>query len=363
MTFEWHEQSIYEFLLHQLVYKPLTGRIWWYGGLSKDPAVREASLPQETVDIQQLKRRSWRSSKRRLSPSAQNTTPSESDEWEELAESPSSDDATDTLSFTWLGQSTCIVQIDGITILTDPVFTDKPIAHWLAPSRLRETPISLQELMEADIIDICIVSHDHFDHASEEAVQQLGNKALWVCPQDLSHFFVSNGVHPSRVIEMTWWDERTVNVPGADVILQLACTPAQHWSGRGLRDVNQSLWAGFIVKSVRTGKSFFHCGDTGYSKGRWFSAQRCRGCRLTVLSLDLYEAVGRIYAPITVAAIPVGSYSPVWYMKNFHTTPKGAVRIHRQLGIQQSVAVHWVSVGNNVKQASQLTTTMIRAHG
>ena len=263
VTFEWHEQSIYEFLIHQLIWKPLTGRLWWNFGLSSDPDERAEALPTQAVDIELLKSRSWRHRKVVAGSSTSATSPAASEDWERVE--PNADLSNDPITLTWLGQSTCIVQVDGLTILTDPVFTDRPMEVPGAPKRLRPSPITLQELIGADVLDVCCISHDHPDHLSDEAVRALAKEVIFICPIGIRQFFTSRGVPSHNLHELTWWEERSIRLSGGS--LHVACTPAQHWSGRSLRDVNQSLWAGFILKSEESGRSLFHCGDTGYSSG------------------------------------------------------------------------------------------------
>lgn len=354
VTHEWREQTIYEFLFHHLVYRPLTGRTWWRGGLSDDPAVQEAALPVEEVDTALLLRNSARHGQRRSHthtpesgrdgisrPSkpgktqAYGSSSESEDDWEKLDASRTGSPAPDSLTtragqtadnddsdepfemtYTWLGQSTSLVQMGGITLLTDPVFAEQPVESVLAPTRLRPAPLTARQLLdELRLVDIIQISHDHFDHLDEAFVRAVAVAAasaavaagaagadtpeqehayacareiLWVVPLGVKAFLVQRGIADAQVVEMDWWQEETVSVgpPGRRKQLRIACTPAQHWAGRNGLDTNQRLWCGFVTREVPDGqregaaaggqtqpqpqrqpRSFFHAGDSGYSSG------------------------------------------------------------------------------------------------
>ncbi|RKP05009.1 beta-lactamase superfamily domain-containing protein, partial [Thamnocephalis sphaerospora] len=206
-----------------------------------------------------------------------------------------------------LGQSTCLVQLEGVNILTDPVFSRCTINDYIGPKRLRPTPCQLDELQ----VDLVIVSHNHFDHLDANVVQQLSNTVTWVVPLGLRDWFARRGV-----IELDWWQEhRFADYPH----LAITATPLQHWSGRTPFDVNGSLWCGFVVRGAQA--SFFHCGDTGYCAA--------------------FKEIGRRLGPVTLATIPIGSYAPRWYMAHQHIDPDDAVQIHQDLNVHLSVGVHW----------------------
>lgn len=319
--------------------------------MPKDPSIAAATLPVEEPDYVLIRRHSWKSSvlpssSSHIPPSKTHTeTPStplsEEEDWERLEASksgPSSFESAqvaqsvtslpegvrhsyEEMTATWFGQSTTLVQMSGITFLTDPVFSDQPVESVLAPTRLRPTPCSLERLISLNVVDYVLISHNHYDHLDVEVVKQMGNSVTWVIPKGLRHFFVrKNGIKEDKIIEMDWWQEMKLSSPVGEV--NIACTPAQHWSGRTPIDTNKSLWCGFVVKHLDSGKSFFHAGDTGYSS-------------------DLYKSIGQVYAPINLGLIPIGSFSPRWMMSRVHTDPQGSVSIHRDLGIRKSIGVHW----------------------
>lgn len=138
-------------------------------------------------------------------------------------------------SLTWLGQSTCLITIDGLRILTDPVFEH--------PKRLRPPPCLLQDIGK---IDIVLVSHQHFDHLDEKAVEQLGNNVTWYIPLGLRQLFIKKGIE--NVIELDWWQE-IHHKEHPNIVI--ASVPSMHTSHS-----EESLWCSFVVKSQNE-KIFF----------------------------------------------------------------------------------------------------------
>ncbi|KAJ1654419.1 hypothetical protein IWQ61_005654 [Dispira simplex] len=236
------------------------------------------------------------------------------------------------VTVTWMGQSTCYVQLPGLNILTDPIFQNRTVTSWLGPKRLRPVPCQLNQLL----VDIVLVSHNHYDHLEVDCVKALGNSVVWFVPLGLRDWFVRMGVY--RVVEMDWWQYCDLETePNSDYYYRICATPSQHWSGRTLLDSNRSLWSSWFVRrlhrtadptdgqapSVDRG-SFFHCGDTGYYA-------------------PLFRTVRDQLGPVTLAALPIGSYAPRWYMCHQHINPADAVLIHRDLGARRSVGVHWAT--------------------
>eukprot|EP00842_Homolaphlyctis_polyrhiza_P000018 jgi/Hompol1/1016/HPOL_002633-RA len=212
------------------------------------------------------------------------------------------------MTVTWIGQSTCFVQMDGYNILTDPIF--RTIGEWFGPKRIRPSPCALEDLPK---IDIVLVSHNHYDHLDTAVVQKLGNSVTWYVPLGMSSWFASFGV--TNVVELDWWQEHKHQGGPLTII----GTPIQHWSGRHFFDVNLTLWASFVVKGPSA--SFFHCGDTGYCQA--------------------FKEIGKRCGPITFAALPIGSYEPREFMKHQHMDPAEACLVHKDIAASFSLGVHW----------------------
>ncbi|MFN8839221.1 MAG: MBL fold metallo-hydrolase [Burkholderiales bacterium] len=217
------------------------------------------------------------------------------------------------VTVTWIGHATLLLQLGGRTLLLDPVFSERasPSRH-VGPIRRVRLPATLDELPR---IDLVLISHNHYDHLDTETVRRLdaqpGGPPLFVAPLGVDLWLKAEGMR--RIERMDWWD--TLRVDGLELVL----TPAQHWSSRTPWDRNATLWGGFAVKVP--GFTFWYSGDTGYA--------------------PIFGEIGRRLGPIDLAAIPVGSYEPRWFMKDQHVNPEEAVRVMLEVGAREAIGVHW----------------------
>lgn len=87
---------------------------------------------------------------------------------------------------------------------------------------------------------------------------------------------------------------------------------------------------------------FYHSGDTGYRNVPEgiapLSAEEA-----AVPRCPAFARIGERYGPIDLAALPIGAYSPRWFMSSFHVSPEDAVCTHADLRAQRSLAMHWAA--------------------
>ncbi|XP_077400499.1 N-acyl-phosphatidylethanolamine-hydrolyzing phospholipase D isoform X2 [Vanacampus margaritifer] len=220
------------------------------------------------------------------------------------------------LRVTWLGHASVLLEIDGLNILTDPIFSQRasPV-QFVGPKRYRGPPCSVQQLPR---IDAVLISHSHYDHLDAGTVASLnarfGAELRWFVPLGLMDWLAKAGCE--NVMELDWWDENCV--PCHDDVT-FVCTPSQHWSKRNALDDNKSLWASWTV--LGPNHRFFFAGDTGYC--------------------SVFKEIGRRFGPFDLAAIPIGAYLPRDVMKGQHVDPDEAVQIHMDLRAKHSLAIHW----------------------
>jgi N-acyl-phosphatidylethanolamine-hydrolysing phospholipase D len=216
----------------------------------------------------------------------------------------------------WIGHSTFLIRMHGLTILTDPVFSKRasPV-QWAGPKR--STPVALQ-LEQLPPIDVVILSHDHYDHTDLNSLRGIaklksstGQKPVFLSPLGFKKWFAKNDL--PETIEKNWWDSAQVSQ------VRFTATPVQHWGKRGIGDNNSRLWCGWMIESQ--GKKIFFNGDTGYST-------------------DFVQTFER-FGPVDLALIPIGAYDPEWFMKPQHVNPEEAVQIHQDLRAKQSIGMHW----------------------
>ena len=212
----------------------------------------------------------------------------------------------------WIGHSTFLINNGDLTILTDPIFSERASPLTFAgPKRLIKPVIKIKDLPKVDVITI---SHNHYDHLDVNSLRKIQKKfpnvKILVPKGDLKllrNYNLNNG------FEFLWWEAITLNNT------KFIFTPAQHWSARGLRDRNKSLWGSWFIKTEE--KNIFHAGDTGYSD-------------------DFIEIRNRL-GPVDFAMIPIGAYDPQWFMSYSHVNPEEALNIAKDLDAKKSIGMHW----------------------
>ena len=213
---------------------------------------------------------------------------------------------------TWVGHSTVLVQLEGVSFLTDPQWSERASPFSFAGPR-RVTPPGLR-FEDLPPIDFVLVSHDHYDHLDVATVKRLwaAHRPQFLVPLGLKVWFAGLGI--DGVEELDWWESRTVR--GVTVV----CLPTQHWSARTLFDQNQRLWASWAV--IGRERRFYFAGDSGYYA-------------------PIFQEIGRRYGPFDLGAIPVGAYMPRAMMEFSHLTPEEALRVFADIGARRLVAIHW----------------------
>lgn len=211
-------------------------------------------------------------------------------------------------SVTWIGHASLLMQLDGVNVLTDPVFSD----GFFTMKRLAPPGLALPHLPP---IDLCVVSHNHRDHLDEPSVRGLGPEVKYVVPLGLAGWFQRRGL--KQVVELDWWESTEVKARRG--IVRVTLVPAQHWSMRVGIDTNRSLWGGFVIESP-TVRCYF-AGDTGYPSA--------------------FREIGRQFPGIDYALLPIGAYEPRWFMKPQHISPEEAALAFGELGARGLVPMHW----------------------
>ncbi|MCC2677154.1 MAG: hypothetical protein K0R58_4101 [Ramlibacter sp.] len=212
---------------------------------------------------------------------------------------------------TFVNHATVLLQIGPYNLLTDPVWAERvsPFRN-LGPRRVRAAGIALKDLPR---IDVVLLSHNHYDHLDLATLRYLARRDDVHVVTGLGNapLLHANGIR--QVSELDWWQ----SVRHKD--LKIHFTPAQHFSGRGLRDRDMTLWGGLWVQAGDDG--FFFAGDTGYGP-------------------HFREIAERLGSP-RLALLPIGAYEPYWFMGSVHMNPDDAVRAHGDLDPRLSLAIHF----------------------
>jgi L-ascorbate metabolism protein UlaG (beta-lactamase superfamily) len=224
---------------------------------------------------------------------------------------PAAPTAEGEVAATFVGHATYLLRWRGLTVLTDPVWSDRcsPVT-WAGPKRARPPAVAWEDLPPVDLV---LVSHNHYDHLDLVTLERLEAHSRPVIVTGLGNreFLAGHGL--TRVVELDWWQAH--EAPGARVTF----APAVHWSNRGGYGRNATLWGAFMIEAA--GTRVYFGGDTGY--GSHFAETR-----------------RRLGAP-ELALLPIGAYAPRWFMKTMHMNPEEAVRAHHDLGARRSLGLHF----------------------
>ncbi len=216
------------------------------------------------------------------------------------------------LRVTWMGHSTLVLEIDGRRILTDPVFGMRasPVS-FLGPKRFHPVPATIAQLPPLDAV---LLSHDHHDHLDPPSIRALAAlRVPFVTSLGVGARLEQRGVDPRLITELDWGEEHTL--PGGT--LSFTATPAQHFSGRGLRDRNSTLWSSWVIASDR--RRVFFSGDTGLT--------------------DELREIGTRFGPFELSLIEIGAAHPAW--GSIHLGPVNALRAFELLGGGTFLPIHW----------------------
>lgn len=216
------------------------------------------------------------------------------------------------LRMTWLGHSTLLLEIDGVRVLTDPVFGERasPVS-FAGAKRFHPVPATIAQLPQLDAV---LLSHDHYDHLCWSSMQQIARLRVPVVTSlGVGARLERAGVAPELIIELDWWEEYTL--PGG--ALSLTATPAQHFSGRAMTDRNATLWSSWVIATAN--RRLFFSGDSGLTSE--FSTIRER------------------FGPFEVVMLEIGAWNPAW--GDIHLGPANALRAFELLGGGTLLPVHW----------------------
>lgn len=218
---------------------------------------------------------------------------------------------TNQASYTFINHATVLLQVDGLNIITDPMFSERasPVS-FAGPKRHRPPGISLQNLPQVDLI---LLSHNHYDHMDQETLRFLAQRDQPQVITGLGNAELLQDWGFKQVVELDWY--QVFNFKNHEVHF----VPAQHFSARGVFDRNQTLWGGFVFKASR-GYIYF-AGDTGFGE-------------------FIYE-IAKKFQPIVFSLLPIGAYEPRWFMKDMHVNPSEALQFHQILNSKYSLGIHW----------------------
>ncbi|MCX5764839.1 MAG: MBL fold metallo-hydrolase [Gemmatimonadetes bacterium] len=237
--------------------------------------------------------------------------------------------APDSCRITWIGHSSFLLQIDGLNILTDPVFGERasPLS-FMGPKRLVPPGIALDALPP---IDIVLQSHDHYDHLCDATVRAIAihsPDATWCCPLGVGRQLRARGV--LHLVELDWHQSAPTGSShggshgSSHGGSQVCCVPARHFAGRTMTGRNATLWCGWVLETAH--HRIYFVGDTGDHPD--------------------FGEIAKHHGPFDAVLMPIGAYDPRWFMAPIHVNPEEAVAAHTAIAAQQAflpvmVGMHW----------------------
>jgi L-ascorbate metabolism protein UlaG (beta-lactamase superfamily) len=219
----------------------------------------------------------------------------------------------DGIRITFINHSTFLIQVDGLNILTDPIWGPRTSPFtWAGPKRMRNPGIKFEDLPR---IDAVLISHNHYDHldlATMRTVFGAFHPEIFT-PLGIKEYLDSESI--SGATDLDWWDKVKISDS-----VTIHAVPAQHFSGRGLMDRDETLWCGYVIETSK-GNIYFG-GDTGYND-------------------KTFKEIGDRFGSMQISLIPIGAYKPISFMGPIHVSPEEAVKIHQDVKSKTSIGIHF----------------------
>jgi L-ascorbate metabolism protein UlaG (beta-lactamase superfamily) len=214
------------------------------------------------------------------------------------------------LRATLVNHSTVLLQQRDVSILTDPIWSERasPLS-WAGPRRRRKPGVSWESLPP---IDVALLSHNHYDHLDLPTLRRLGARgdSTFIVPSGVARLLRSQRIGPVHEVD---WGE---SLPLAG--LTIHCVPAFHFSSRGIFDRNRTLWCGYMIECPE--RRIYFAGDTAFGPH--------------------FAQIREQFGSPNLALLPIGAYEPRWFMSPVHMGPDEAVRAHGILAPETSIAIH-----------------------
>lgn len=222
-------------------------------------------------------------------------------------------------TITWLGHSSFYIQLNGLKILTDPVY------HHLTPllKRKHALPCPIDTFTKINYI---LLSHGHRDHLDIPTLKILLKNNPYVtllCPLGFEKMLRNIGF--KNIQEAAWWQQ--YNTPE----LTIDFLPAKHWNRRFIWDYNTTLWGSFSIQNKET--SIYFSGDTGFSPH--------------------FIEIKDQFNSFDVCLMPIGAYKPRYIMEWAHISPQEAIEAFHLLNGKTFIPMHYGTFDLSDEPASE----------
>lgn len=216
------------------------------------------------------------------------------------------------IKFSWFGHSSVLLQIEGLNLLIDPVFSKRAsMFSWLGPKRFDyDHHMTVEDLPQ---IDAVLISHDHYDHLDYKVIRKLKDKVKrFYVPLGVRVHLEKWGVPAKNIIDLDLWDNIAINDD-----INLVLTPARHFTGRGLTNRFSTLWGGWAILGKH--QKVFFSADSGYFNG--------------------FKEIGEKLGPFDLAFIECGQYNLDW--EAIHMLPEQSAQAAEDVKAKFVVPIHW----------------------
>lgn len=210
----------------------------------------------------------------------------------------------------WLGHASFFIRLNGITLLTDPVYFNMAFLK-----RFAEMPVNPSEIKGIDYI---LVSHDHYDHTDVKSLKLLcknNPEAEILTGLNMEKMLRKLMTNP---IQMAGWNQQYLTDESK---IKLYFLPARHWARRSAFDTNKRLWGAFVIEG--NGKKIYFSGDTGYG--------------------NHFIEAAELFPEIDYFICGTGAYSPKWFMEPIHISPENAVKAFNEMKAKHLIPMHYAT--------------------
>lgn len=214
------------------------------------------------------------------------------------------------LKWIWFGHSSSMLQMQGLNILIDPVFSEyaSPIQGFGA-KRFSKLPIDIENMPN---IDILAISHDHYDHLDYQTIIDIDSKVKNYCvPLGVEKHLIRWGIDENKIHSFAWWEE--IEIDG----LKITSIPGRHYTGRLSWQTNTTLWNGYVFEN--NDYKTYYTGDTGYS--------------------DYFKEVYEKFGEMDLVILENGQYDKSW--ESIHMLPEQGIQAVKDLHAKWVVPVHF----------------------
>ncbi|PTM58042.1 MBL fold metallo-hydrolase [Desmospora activa] len=232
--------------------------------------------------------------------------------WREVGQRPQVEGfQDDAITVTWLGHSTVYLNVKGVRILTDPVFSERVgiqiFRRWtLGPKRYTPPALDIKEIGEIDLI---LLSHAHMDHMDLPSLRALaGEKTQVITPVGTGRLLRSM---PFRAV-MEAGEGEPIKLDSGVMITPF---PVRHWGNRYPWNVDYGF-SGYMIEKENHRIAF--SGDTAYTSFHQL----------------------RKWGPVDLILVPIGAYSPDSFQGS-HCTPEQAWQMAQEAGAREVAPIHW----------------------